>query len=98
MREQKGLDKQLSDTVGAFLDDEKVIEYRSIFWTSCNDLYNAYKSYVDNINGIIESIRVFNTRLRLISNIARDRKRVDGKAVRGWKGIRVIIKQKDEVQ
>jgi P4 family phage/plasmid primase-like protien len=96
MKEQKTLFKQLSDTIGAFLEDESAVRYGPTLFVKTEDLYNAYKAYVENIGGVVESIRALNAQVRMTPNILEGGKREGKKVVRIWKGIDIIIKNETD--
>lgn len=90
--------KQASDSVGAFLEDERVVILGSSLNIEQDELYEAYKRYVEDIGGVVESKRVLNDRVRYIPNVKGTQIRKGGKHVRIWRGIAIIDDSVDDDQ
>ncbi len=79
--------KQVSDPIGAFLSDPEECMYGSILWVTNSGIYEDYKNYSEAQGAVIESIGVFNGRLRKLPSVKERKKRVEGINVKIWRGI-----------
>ncbi len=79
--------KQVSDPIGAFLSDPEECMYGSILWVTNRGIYEDYKNYSEAQGAVIESIGVFNGRLRKLPGVKERKKRVAGTNVKIWRGI-----------
>lgn len=79
--------KRVSDTVLAFLDEQT--EPDRLQYYTRTDFYDLYKEYCDFYGLMIEEEKAFVGKIKQQPKIKNQQKRIDGKMVRVWIGVKV---------